>query len=80
MTYHDKIQLTLIIIAPPDQAAEGDRIFQSHGSWMESTHYLPYGRESSPELQRVQGNGALEPDGSQLCADRQHVFRPDRDL
>ena len=39
MAYHDKIQLTLIIIAPPDQAAEGDRIFQSHGSWMESTHY-----------------------------------------
>ena len=39
MTYHDKIQLMLIIIAPPDQAAEGDRIFQSHGSWMESTHY-----------------------------------------
>ena len=39
MTYHDKIQLTLIIIAPPDQVAEGDRIFKSHGSWMESTHY-----------------------------------------
>ena len=39
MTYHDKIQVTLIIIAPPDQVAEGDRIFKSHGSWMESTHY-----------------------------------------
>ena len=39
MKYHDKIQLTLIIIASPDLAAEGDRIFQSHGSWMESTHY-----------------------------------------
>jgi hypothetical protein len=39
MTYHDKIQLTAIIIAPPDQAAEGDRLFQSHGAWMESTHY-----------------------------------------
>ena len=24
MTYHDKTQLTLIIIAPPDQVAEGD--------------------------------------------------------
>ena len=34
MTYHDKVQLTLIIIAPPDQVAEGDRIFKSHGSWM----------------------------------------------
>jgi len=57
MTYHDKIQLTLIIIAPPDQAAEGDRIFQSHGSWMESTHYrtgekalLSYNVSKGPEL------------------------------
>jgi hypothetical protein len=39
MTYHDKVQLTLIVTAPPDQAAEGDRLFQSHGAWMESTHY-----------------------------------------
>ena len=39
MKYHDKIQLTAIIIAPPDQAAEGDRLFKSHGAWMESTHY-----------------------------------------
>ena len=29
MTYQHKIQLTLIIIAPPDQAAEGGRLFQS---------------------------------------------------
>jgi hypothetical protein len=39
MAYHDKIQLTLIIIAPSDQAAEGDRLFQSHGSCIESTHH-----------------------------------------
>jgi len=39
MAYHDKLQITLIIIAPPDQVAEGDRCFKSHGSWMESTHY-----------------------------------------
>ena len=57
MTYHDKIQLTAIIIAPPDQAAEGDRIFKSHGSWMESTHYrtgekalLSYNVSKGPEL------------------------------
>jgi hypothetical protein len=31
MTYHDKTQLTLIIIASPDQAAEGDRLFKSQG-------------------------------------------------
>ena len=28
-----------IIIAPSDQAEEGDRIFQSHASWMEATHH-----------------------------------------
>ena len=57
MTYHDKIQLTLIIIAPPDQAAEGDRLFRSHGSWMESTHHrtgekalLSYNVSKGPEL------------------------------
>jgi hypothetical protein len=57
MAYQDKIQLTLIIIAPSDQAAEGDRLFQSHGSWMESTHYrsgekalLSYNVSKAPEL------------------------------
>ena len=38
MTYNDKIQLTFIIIAPPDLEEEGDRIFRSHRSWMEATH------------------------------------------
>ena len=79
MAYHGKSQLTLIIIAPSDQAAEGDRLFQSHGSWMESTHYrtgekalLSYNVSKAPELSKS--------DGSQLCPDRQHVFHPDRDL
>jgi hypothetical protein len=55
--YHDKSQITLIIIAPPDQVAEGDRIFKSHGSWMEATHYrdgekalLSYNVSKGPEL------------------------------
>ena len=39
MTYHDKIQLTIIFVAPPDQVAEGDRIFRSHAPWMEATHH-----------------------------------------
>ena len=39
MAYHDKIQLTLTIIAPPDQVAEGDRLFKLHGSWMKSSHH-----------------------------------------
>ena len=57
MKYHDKVQLTLIIIAPPDQAAEGDRLFQSHGVWMETTHYrdgekalLSYNVSKAPEF------------------------------
>jgi hypothetical protein len=57
MTYHDKTQLTLIIIAPPDQAAEGDRLFRSHGSWMEATHHrsgekalLSYNVSKGPEF------------------------------
>jgi len=57
MTYHGKIQLTSIIIAPPDQVADGDRLFKSHGAWMESTHYrtgekalLSYNVSKGPEL------------------------------
>lgn len=34
-----KIQLTFVITAPPDQVAEGDRVFQSHGPWMKATHH-----------------------------------------
>jgi hypothetical protein len=57
MSYHDKIQLTFIIIAPPDQAEEGDRLFRSHGSWMQATHHrsgekalLSYNVSKGPEL------------------------------
>jgi hypothetical protein len=57
MTYHGNTQLTMIIIAPPDQVAEGDRLFKSHGSWMEATHYrtgekalLSYNVSKAPEL------------------------------
>lgn len=57
MTYHNKSQITLIIIAPPDQVAEGDRCFKSHATWMEATHYrtgekalLSYNVSKGPEL------------------------------
>ena len=57
MTYHDKIQLTAIIVAPPDQVEEGDRIFRSHAPWMEATHQrtgekalLSYNVSKAPEL------------------------------
>jgi hypothetical protein len=73
MTYHDKVQLTLLIIAPGDQEAEGDRIFRMHGAWMEATHHrtgekalLSYNVSKAKELS--------DPGGSELCSDRQHVF------
>ena len=57
MTYHDKIQLTAVIVAPPELAAEGERIFHSHGPWMQATHHragakalLSYNVARSPEL------------------------------
>ena len=39
MSHKGKIQLMFIFVAPPDQVAEGDRIFRSHGPWMEATHH-----------------------------------------
>jgi len=57
MAHHGKIQLTFIITAPPDQVEEGDRIFRSHGPWMEATHHrqgnkalLSYNVSKTPEL------------------------------
>ncbi len=57
MAHKGKIQLTFVIVAPPDQAAEGDRIFGSHAPWMESTHHrkgdkalLSYTVSKAPEL------------------------------
>ena len=57
MAYHNKFQLTAIIVAPPDQVEEGNRIFRSHAPWMEATHHrtgakalLTYNVSKSPEL------------------------------
>lgn len=57
MSHKGKIQLTLVIVAPPDQVAEGDRLFQSHAPWMETTHHrtgdtalLSYTVSKAPEL------------------------------
>jgi hypothetical protein len=33
-----KTLLNFVIIAPPEAAEEGRRIFASHGPWMEATH------------------------------------------
>ena len=57
MAHKNKIQLTFIIIAPPDQVEEGERIFRSHSPWMEKTHHregdkalLSYNVSKAPEL------------------------------
>ena len=57
MANKGKIQLTFVIVAPPDQVAEGDRIFGTHGPWMEATHHrdgdkalLSYNVSKAPEL------------------------------
>ena len=57
MAYNGKTQLTIIIVAPPDQVEEGDRIFRSHAPWMEATHHrqgdkalLSYNVSKAPEI------------------------------
>ena len=57
MGYRGKIHLTFIISVPPDQVEEGDRIFESHAPWMETTHHrsgekalLTYNVSKAPEL------------------------------
>ncbi len=58
MSYNGKTQLTFVIIAPPDQVAEGDRIFKSHAPWTEKSHprsgdkaLLEYTVSKAPEMQ-----------------------------
>jgi hypothetical protein len=57
MSHKGKIQVVLVFVAPPDQVEEGDRIFRSHGPWMEATHHrtgdktlLSYNLSKAPEL------------------------------
>ena len=57
MAHQGKIHLTYVISAPPDQVAEGDRIFKSHGPWIKDTHHrsgnkalLSYNVSKAPEL------------------------------
>jgi hypothetical protein len=57
MSHKNKIQLTFVIVSPPELVAEGDRIFKSHAPWMEATHHksgekalLVYNVSKTPEL------------------------------
>lgn len=66
MSHQGKVQLTYVIVAPPDQVDEGDRIFRSHAPWMERTHHrdgekalLTYDVSKTPELEN-----SLDPDSA----------------
>ena len=57
MSNQGKIQLNYVIVVPPEEVAEGDRIFKSHRPWMEGTHHrsgekalLGYELSKAPEL------------------------------
>lgn len=57
MSQLGNIQLTVVVIAPPEWVAEGERIFKSHDSWMKSTHHrdgikalVSYSVSKGPEL------------------------------
>ncbi len=57
MAQQGKVQLVFTIVAPADQVAEGDRIFEAHAKWMEATHHregdkalLRYNVSKAPEL------------------------------
>jgi len=57
MAHEGCTQLTYVIIAPPEHADEGDRIFRSHRAWMRATHHrdgekalLSYDVSKAPEL------------------------------
>jgi quinol monooxygenase YgiN len=58
MANKGKVHLNYVIIAPADQVEEGDRIFRSHQTWMESTHHrdgdkalISYEVSKAPELE-----------------------------
>ena len=57
MSQKGKVQLAFIIVAPPDQVAEGDRLFKTHAPWMKASHprsgekaLLTYNVSKAPEL------------------------------
>jgi hypothetical protein len=57
MGHKGKVHLSLIFTVGRDQVAEGDRLFASHGPWMEASHprsgelaLLSYTVSKGPEL------------------------------
>jgi hypothetical protein len=70
MAYEGKIHVTLVFTVGPGQVAEADRLFASHGPWMEATHprsgelaLLSYNVSKGPELSNSLDPGS-EPTGN----------------
>jgi len=58
MSHAGKLQFLIVVSASSDQAAEGDRLVQSHADWMSKTHYrdgnkalLSYNASKAPEME-----------------------------
>ena len=68
-----KTHIVIMWTVGPDDVAEGDRLFESHGKWM--TGHSRKGDTAPAGLQYFKGPGAGEPDGSELGADRRHDLR-----
>ncbi len=62
MSHQGKVQITFVIVAPPDQVAAGDRIFESHAKWMAESHY----REGDKALLQYNVAKGPDPDGN-MC-------------
>jgi hypothetical protein len=70
MGHQDKVHLNVTFTVRPDLVAEGDRLFASHGPWMEASHprsgelaLLSYGVSKGPELTNPLDPGS-EPTGN----------------
>ena len=57
MAHQGKVQLTYVFIAPPEEEAEGERIFRTHAPFMQAKHHrrrekarLSYNLAKAPEL------------------------------
>ena len=60
MSHNGNVQLTFVIVAPPELVAEGERIFENHAVWMEKTHHregdkalLVYDVSKAPEQSKA---------------------------
>ncbi len=72
MSHKGKAQFTLLIVAPPDKEAEGDRFFAAHAKWMEATHP----REGDKALLRYNVSKGTE-DSGDVCFILTEVYETD---